>query len=188
MAMSSISWKMNLAQFLTFLSLKAFPAWRSWMETFSGTLIIKGITWAFQMNQMHLRKLFPSGLYESILTHTNKLLLLHLNLPISSPVSPFTLTYCMLFVGAERWHAPLFSHNIQFQFCLALDNLSISATTHRSKGHWFKSQIFGITFFFLRSPLSKIQLGFHAQNVFQELPVIFILYTVVFMPMHMLCI
>jgi len=52
----------------------------------------------------------------------------------------------MKFVGTERWHAPLFSHNIQFQLGLALDNLSINATTHRSKGHRFKLQVFQIIF------------------------------------------
>jgi len=90
----------------------------------------------------------------------------------------------MKFVGTERWHAPLFSHNIQFQLGLALDNLSINATTHRSKGHRFKLQVFQIIFLWL--PLSNIQLGLHAQNVFQELPVIFIPYIVGFVPIHML--
>lgn len=41
----------------------------------------------------------------------------------------------MLFVGTKRWRAPLFSHNIGFQLGLALDNLGINVSTHRSEGH-----------------------------------------------------
>lgn len=67
---------------------------------------------------MHLSKLFPSELQESTLLHKNKLLLLHLNLLISSPVSSFTLTLraCCLLAWTVGMH--LYFHT-RYGFSLA---------------------------------------------------------------------